>query len=94
MQRPIILVLVLLAGCVRAPVQSSGQASTVDSFSTTSESCFTDTDCPGGSCRLGECSPRPPDPPQPAGPPTPTLGTPCTSGFNCSDNICQGADCQ
>jgi hypothetical protein len=94
MHRTLILILGLLAGCVRAPVQSSDKTSTKDSFSETSESCFTDTDCPGGSCRFGECSSLLPAPPLPAGPPTPAIGTPCTSGFNCSDNICQGPDCQ
>lgn len=94
MKQTLVLVLGLLLGCMHAPVQPSDKASTEDSFSKTSESCFTDTDCPGGSCQLGSCSPIPPAPPPPAAPPTPALGAPCTSGINCSDSICQGADCR
>jgi hypothetical protein len=91
MRRISALLLGLLASCVAAPVRSSDKAPDDATVQQSSNSCFTDTDCPGGSCRLGECSPIPPEPAFP--PPQPTVGTPCTSGVDCSDNLCQGADC-
>jgi hypothetical protein len=55
----VIAIAVASGGCatVSHDSQNHGAATTVD------KTCSFDAQCPGGSCRLGTCSPFPPDPP-------------------------------
>lgn len=52
------------------------------------QKCTFNTDCPGGSCSFGTCSPFPPPSPAPA------MGGLCNMGTNCNNGICMGPDCQ
>ncbi len=48
------------------------------------QSCATDAECPGGSCRFAECSPLPVDPPS---------SSTCFSDVECLGGSCQNGSC-
>jgi hypothetical protein len=50
----LMLALVAAAGCAANPAKPSAASADDDR-------CSFDSDCPGGSCRFGTCSPFPPD---------------------------------
>lgn len=74
-----LLLLGWLAGCVTVPAQPSDTASSQASPQT----CATDAECPGGSCRFNECSPLPRQE-EPA---------PCAADSQCPGGSCRFNQC-
>ncbi len=98
-------IVAFLAGCTTA---GTGRAPAASSEASSPEPCSFDSQCPGGSCRFGTCSPFPPDAPRCAvdaecgggscqagtcSPAPRTIGSTCTYGSDCSGGICNGIDC-
>jgi hypothetical protein len=74
------LVLTLAAACATVPTKGTHPASATSS-NDGSNRCAFDSDCPGGSCSFGECSPFPPAQPS------------CASDVDCPGGSCRAGSC-
>jgi hypothetical protein len=80
MRTCLLLVLTLAAACATVPGKGAS-APSVASSEDDSNKCSFDSDCFGGSCRFGECSPFPPDNPS------------CAFDSDCPGGSCRAGSC-